>query len=121
MSAMKRYCEEVSVDMGCDGEINDAVMDEADRRMGKATLSTRELAAAVAERRGCGVLDLRCEDLSDPCEVCGEGHSVCKLCGGRVECDDPILLCIACNDFRPLDAGVQRGAMPEPNEIRTAP
>ena len=33
MSAMKRFAEDVSVDMGYDGEINDEVLAEAHRRL----------------------------------------------------------------------------------------
>jgi len=33
MSAMKRFAEDVSVDMGYGGEINDEVLDEAQRRL----------------------------------------------------------------------------------------
>lgn len=33
MSAMKRYAEEVSVEMGFGGEINDEVLEEAQRRL----------------------------------------------------------------------------------------
>ena len=47
MSAMKRYCEDVSVDMGPDGEINDAVMEEAGRR-----LKAEEAVATQASRNG---------------------------------------------------------------------
>jgi len=36
MSRIKRYAEEVSVDMGLDGEITDAVLDEAQLRLDAA-------------------------------------------------------------------------------------
>lgn len=36
MGAMKRYAETVSVDLGFDGEINDEVMAEAQRRLDAA-------------------------------------------------------------------------------------
>jgi hypothetical protein len=37
MSAMKRFCEDVSVDMGYRGEITGTVMAEAGRRLGTWT------------------------------------------------------------------------------------
>lgn len=36
MGAMKRYAEDVSVDMGFEGEINDEVLMEAQRRLDEA-------------------------------------------------------------------------------------
>ncbi len=36
MGAMKRYAETVSTDMGFEGEINDEVMAEAQRRLDEA-------------------------------------------------------------------------------------
>ncbi len=36
MGAMKRYAEDVSVDMGFGGEINEEVMAEAQRRLDEA-------------------------------------------------------------------------------------
>ena len=46
MSAMKRYAEEVSVDMGFGGEINDEVLAEAQRRLD-------EEAEIVSKKEGC--------------------------------------------------------------------
>lgn len=40
MSMMKRYCEEVSVDMGLDGEITDEVMAEAQARLDAGLTAT---------------------------------------------------------------------------------
>lgn len=101
---MKAYCEEVSADMGLNGEITDAVMDEADRRLKAEEAERAEaLLGAIAKRRGCEVADLRCEDLYDTCGHCGELHDVCKECGGQVECDDPIMLCLGCNDAQPYE------------------
>lgn len=55
----------------------------------------------IALRHGCAVSDLRCEDLYDPCPVCEEMHAACTVCGGVIECDPPILICLDCNDVQP--------------------
>lgn len=42
MSAMKRFAENVSVEMGFDGELNDEVLAEADRRLKSHNQSPKE-------------------------------------------------------------------------------
>lgn len=42
MGMMKRYAEDVSVDMGLEGEITDGVLEEAQRRLDEAKARAQE-------------------------------------------------------------------------------